>query len=138
MLLPTLLEVSLKLYEELDGYFHATWSVGFVLIFLKVSTLLVGYLFLRPRCPCTDFVRFFSSFCYLMKGAPKFSDVLILDCELCTVNYSPYILILSSHDKQGLAGRSSLLPDRIYYWFLSFLQFYSGGEFKTEVTRKRL
>ena len=67
-----------------DLYF----SHSFVLVFLEVSALVIGYLFLQPCCPCGSPVGLFQSLCSLLKGSPKFLEGLLRKCEQFPGKYS--------------------------------------------------
>ena len=94
---------------------------------LYIGTLLAGGVPVRSS---------WSRISLLIKGAPKFWEGLIHDCERCPWELLPYLLFLSSLDEEGLVGLSSHISNGIYFVFPCFLLFCRGGYFKIEVKWK--
>ena len=55
------------------------------------------------------------SFGSLLKGDPKFLEILLHNCEKCPKKPSPFLLFVSYPDKVGIKRTSYFLSDRISY-----------------------
>ena len=114
-------EGALNLSEELYGAFRTTWSGCSIPIFPEVSALVSGLM-----CPSGRYflVALLGGCSWylgsLVKGAAKFSEGLLRDSEQCPGKYFPCLLVSSFLDKEGIAGRSSLLSDGLSFFFAVF------------------
>ena len=96
----TFFEGALKLSGELEGAFCTNLYWGYVLIFSAVSLSYTGWpihsadIVWRHSCGIILVPGFPSD-----KGAPKFLEGLLCDCERCPWELLPYLLVSSSLEK---------------------------------------
>ena len=125
------------------GYKVVWWTWGLFTrdLVLKIRPNILGGIPLVAGFSCT-FIRYFMeaflggpywSLGYLLWGALNFLEILLPNCEQCSWDYFPYLLVFSYPDEEGTKGWYYLLSGGISFLLLYFLLFGRRGEAKIDV-----
>ena len=99
-----------EVFGKFSDHFHVRWLACSVRYLLWSLILFLGW-----RVNCSALIGLSSLQVPCVKGAPKFLEGMLLDCEKFPGKSSPWILFLSFCDKEGLDDLSYLLSKSISY-----------------------
>ena len=121
---PTFLEGVPKWSENLSNHPRVIWIDYFLTpdppIILEVSALVYGLLFYSALIWRVSLGSCLSQKVPYFIGAPKLSEGLLRACERCSEKFSPWLLVLSFSNEEGILGSLPWYP-MVLLWWLYFL-----------------